>query len=75
MPQPSSAFFRVSRLLTRIGRMIRSDTSTALLDRNCKSQFLGSCPGHRSEGHIFKFRTYLKKKKAHQSPPHMKSER
>ena len=40
-------------------RFLRSDTSTALLDRNCDSQFLGCRSGHRSKRHIFKFRTYL----------------
>lgn len=39
--------------------MLRSDTSTVLLDRNCELQLLGSCSGHRSERHVFKFRTYL----------------
>lgn len=61
-------------LPTRIGSMLRSDTSTALLDRNCKSQLLGSCSGHRGERYVFKFRTYLKKTDSRQAPPHRGSE-
>ena len=63
-PMPGLPWPFVSPLPTRIGRMLRSDTSTALLDRNCKSQLLGSCSRHRSERHVFKFRTYLKKKQS-----------
>ena len=49
-------------------RMLRSDSSPALLDRNCESQ-LGSCSGHRSERHVFQFRTYLRKPRSIPTPP------
>ncbi len=48
-------------------RVLSSDASTALLDRNCESQLLGSRSGHRDERHVFKFRTYLKNRQP--SPP------
>ena len=38
---------------------LRSDTSTALLDRNLASQLLDGGHRDRSKRHIFELRTYL----------------